>query len=398
MDILFVTISWPGKERHNLYSDLMEKFKENEHEVYVLTNSPRRTGNPTSYTIENNIHVLRVKTGNVSKTNPVEKSLSLLLLEWQLKRGLNRYFNNETFDLILFNTPPITLSKLLRYLKSRYNCPLYLLLKDIWPYGFVNFDLIKRDGLIYKYFRRHEERLYKLADVIGCMSPKGVEFILEKHPYLPRDKVEVCPNSIKVRENRLAKNNAIRSKYGIPEEATVFIFSGNLGLGHGLDFLIRAIIKLKEYDKAFFLIGGAGTYYSKIKTVFERENPANAYLYSYLPAEEYEALISTCNVGLILLDSHYTYPQFPSRLLSYLENKMAVLCTVNEETDIGEIVEDNEAGLNTIHGDMNAFVEAVKEMSENKKHTTEMGIRGFNLLKNQYDVTKSYEVIMKHFV
>ena len=120
-------------------------------------------------------------------------------------------------------------------------------------------------------------------------------------------------------------------------------------------------------------------------------------LYSYLPDDEYRDLIATCDVGLILLDHKYSYPQFPSRLLSYLENKMAVLCAVTEETDIGEIIEKSGSGLNTMHGDVDAFKAAVRRISENKPHTKLMGANGFNLLKDRYNVERSSQIIMKHF-
>lgn len=399
MNVLFVTISWPEEGKRNLYSDLMDKFIQEGHNVYVVSNRPRRNDKDASFAEENGIHVLRVKTGNITKTNPIEKSISLFLLGWQLKWGINKYLDDKEFDLLLFNTPPITLAGLLGYLKKKFNSPLYLLLKDIWPYGFADMGLIKRGGWIYNYFRRKEKKLYQLSDVIGCMSPKGVDFILDKHPYLDRNKVEVCPNSITVDENRTngISDNSIRDKFGIPEDATVFIFSGNLGIGHGLDFLMESILKLKDYKEAFFLIGGAGTYYSKLEKVFAKENLPNAHLYSYLPADEYEKLIGTCDVGLILLDQKYTYPQFPSRLLSYLENKMAVLCAVNKETDIGEIVEQHNVGLNTLHGDFEQFKQSVIRLCKNRQTVKKMGAQGFELLKNKFSVEQSYKTIMKHF-
>lgn len=398
VNLLFVTIAWPESGKRNLYTDLIHQFRDEGHQVTVVASRPRRNKLPSSFKEEEGVSVLRIKTGNISKTNPLEKSISLFLLNLQFKRGINKYLKGKSFDLILFNTPPITLSGLLKTLKHKYQCPLYVLLKDIWPYGFSDFGLIKKGGWVYNYFRRHEKKLYNLADFIGCMSPKGVKFLLEKHPELDSEKVEVCPNSIKVNGIQQTKNHSIREKFDIPKEATVFIFSGNLGLGHGLDFISDAILELRNYNKAFFLIGGAGTYFSKMKQVFDKENPPNAMLYSYLPEKDYEELISTCEVGLILLDNIYTYPQFPSRLLSYLENRMAVLCAVNKETDIGVIVEENGAGINTLHGDMTEFIDAVKILSEDTSSTKQMGENGYMLLKDKYTVQKSYSAIIKHFV
>ncbi|MDZ7693166.1 MAG: glycosyltransferase [Balneolaceae bacterium] len=207
----------------------------------------------------------------------------------------------------------------------------------------------------------------------------------------------MCPNAIKVPEENFVPDEGIKEKYGIPKDATVFLFSGNLGKGHGLDFLIESIQRLEEYEKAFFLIGGAGTHFNKIKSAFSISKPKNAYLYSYLPEKEFEQILGICDVGLILLDSCYSYPQFPSRLLAYLKSKMAVLCAVNKKTDIGDIVEAADAGLSTVHGNFKEFEKAVTTLSENKNQTKSMGKNAYQLLLEKYSVEDAYKVIMKHF-
>ncbi|MDZ7693165.1 MAG: hypothetical protein U5K69_18935 [Balneolaceae bacterium] len=184
MNILFVTICWPDEGRSNLYTDLIHEFRDNGHEMYVVSNNQRRTGKSSSYKIEKGVNVLRVKTGNISKTNYIEKGLSLLLLNFQFKRKIKEYWSDKNFDLILFNTPPITMSGLLSDLKYNYSSKIYLLLKDIWPYGFVDLEAIQENGIIWKYFRRHEKKIYGISDYIGCMSPKNVDFVLKKNPQL----------------------------------------------------------------------------------------------------------------------------------------------------------------------------------------------------------------------
>jgi glycosyltransferase involved in cell wall biosynthesis len=402
MNILFVTIAWPEKGRRNLYTDLMSEFSSHGHSVTVLCSREKSAGKPDSFEHEDGIKVLRVKTGNIKKSGTAEKALSLMFLGRNFRKGVRRYLADSEFDLILFNTPPITLSGFLQHLKKRYSAPLYLLLKDMWPYGFADFGVIKEGGMAYNYLLRHEKRIFEISDHIGCMSPKGVDFVLNNYPEMDRDKVEVSPNSMKITRRSDSTNdnnsdNRVRAKYGIPDDATVFIFSGNLGLGHGLDFLVESIIKLKSYEKAFFLIGGAGTHFSRIKKRMDEENPPNAYMYSYLPDEDFKELMSVCDVGLILLDCKYSYPQFPSRLLGYLHDKMAVLCAVNRETDIGDIVERNEAGLSTIHGDLDGFMNAIYKLCENSGATKEMGRNGFDLLQREYSAERSFETIMSHY-
>lgn len=399
MNILFVTIAWP-ENGTNLYTDLIHEFRDNGHKLTVICNRERRVKKNDSFKMEAGVNVLRLNSGNIKKAGILEKGISLLRLGWTFKRGIKRYLNEYKFDLILFNTPPVTLSGFLEYLKLKYDCPVYLLLKDMWPYGFADFGIVKRNGFVYNYILKHENKVFQLCDRIGCMSKKGSEFVLGNYPEIDREKVEICPNSIRISpstESNKSNIDEIKSQYGIPSGATVFIFSGNLGLGHGLEFLVESILKLKNYRNAYFLIGGAGTFFSKIKKIMDVEKPPNAYMYSYLPDDEFYKLMSICDVGLILLHSKYSYPQFPSRLLGYLRAKMAVLCSVNAETDIGDIIENNGAGLKTLHGDSDSFIKSVKKLSEDRYLLNEMGKNGYRLLENEYDVRNSYEIIMRHY-
>ena len=98
-------------EASGIYTDLMRKFRDDGHEVYIIFPRERRHGLPTELKVNDHVHVLGVKTLNVSKTNVIEKGIGQVLLEEQFKRALKRYFWNVKFDLILYSTPPITSTK-----------------------------------------------------------------------------------------------------------------------------------------------------------------------------------------------------------------------------------------------------------------------------------------------
>ena len=397
MNILFISIAWPSPGKKNLYSDLMGEFVLHGHRVHVAATYRENGDNREQRTEENGISVLRIPSGRIMKTSYLRKALSLFTLGGKFKRSIYAHYGKESYDLILAHTPSITLSNLYRKLKRRYRAPLYLMLKDMWPQGSVDHGVFRKYSIPWIYFRMHEKRLYKVSDFIGTMSPMGAEYLLAKNPYLGRDKVEVCPNSIRpVEEVPPVPGQKIRDKYGIPGDACVFIFSGNLGVGHGLHFLVEALGKLSGYKKAYFVIGGAGTHYRFLESRLAENPTHNVFLYNWLPREDFEDILATSNVGLIFLYK-YSSPQFPSRLLSYLEYSKAVLCAVNDETDIGSITEKEACGLTVTHGDMDGFIAAIKELSEKPEERKSMGARGRKLLMDSYTARHSYEIIMKHF-
>ncbi|MCK4990043.1 MAG: glycosyltransferase family 4 protein [Bacteroidales bacterium] len=397
MNILFISIAWPATGNRNLYSDLMDEFVSNGHRVHVAATRYDNEGGMEELSEENGIKVLRIHSGKIMKTSYLRKATVLLTLGRKLRLAIRRNFGNERYDLIIAPTPPITLSVLYKKLKRKYQAPFYLLLKDIWPQGSVDLNVFRKYSIPWFYFRIHERRLYTVANHIGTMSPLGAEYLRSKNSFIPPDKVEVCPNSIRPAELSSKKgSHEIRDKYGIPRDACVFIFSGNLGKGHGLHFMVQAIQELADYPNAYFVFGGAGTHYTYLESRLAESDPGNVFLYNWLPRKDFEDILTTSDVGLILLYK-YTSPQFPSRLLSYLEYSKAVLCAVNEDTDIGSIVEQEGCGLSVKHGDLDAFVDAVKILSEQVSERKLMGARARSLIMDRYTATHSYEIIISHF-
>ncbi|HPT21830.1 MAG TPA: glycosyltransferase family 4 protein [Bacteroidales bacterium] len=398
MRVLFISIAWPGQGERNLYSDLLSEFALNGHEVFVvsaselddLQNGSREPVN------ENGMTILRIKTGMIRKTSYLRKSISLLTLGNKISSAIVKHFPGIKFSIILSHTPPITLSVLFRKLKKYHNAYFYLLLKDIWPQGSVDHKIFKKYSIPWCYLRFHERLIYKTADKVGCMSPLGVSYILSHNNFLSESKVEVFPNSIRPTVDfPVVENTLIRQKYGIPNEACVFIFSGNLSKGHGLGFLVDAVKRLSGYPSAFFLIGGSGTHYDYLENSFSNYDKSNVLLYRRLPLDDFNKLMQSSDIGLILLDSCYTVPQFPSRLLSYLDHSKPVLCAVNSATDIGTIVEKNNCGKTVLHGDIEAFIGAVRLLSENPALRKQMGLNSRKLLDTEYNVSNCYNIITK---
>ena len=78
MNVLFIALAWPNPGTPNLYTDLMDEFVQAGDTVCVATLCERRNGLPTHLQEENGMKILRVKCGNIQKTNKYEKAMELL--------------------------------------------------------------------------------------------------------------------------------------------------------------------------------------------------------------------------------------------------------------------------------------------------------------------------------
>lgn len=394
MNILFLTlVEINSIEDRGTYSDLLRKFRNENHQITIVTPVERRKGISTNFMSKDGVEILQVKTFNIQKTNIIEKGIGTLAIEYQYLSAIKNHLSNKKFDLVLYSTPPITFGKVIEFIKKRDQAYSYLLLKDIFPQNAVDMKMLSAGGFLHKQFVKKEKKLYQISDTIGCMSPANVDFVLKHNPDINKSKVEVNPNTIEPIsfQYSIEEKKNIREKYGVPNDKKVLVYGGNLGKPQGLDFLLETIAETKNKD-AFFLIVGDGTEFLKIKSWFEKNIPNNAKLLQRLPKEDYDKLLATCDIGLIFLDKNFLIPNFPSRLLSYLEMKIPVLAATDPNTDIGEIIEIANCGYKVMAGNQEEMQAKITQILGDDLEV--LGNNGRNFLMQEYTVDKSYDLIL----
>lgn len=408
-NVVFLTMARMTEiNRRGIYTDLLRKFQSEGWNIYVVTPHERSLGIPTELKEDDGVHFLGVKTLNLQKTNAIEKGVGQVLVESQYKAAIKKYLSDVKFDLVLYSTPPITFPKVITYLKRQNpQAMTYLLLKDIFPQNAVDIGMMSTTGvkgLLYKFFRRKEKKLYAVSDYIGCMSPANVEFVLKHNPEIDPARVEVAPNSIELNVNKVepdqktAERYHIRKKYDLPTDKPIFIYGGNLGKPQGIKYLTQCLNAVKNRTDCFFVVVGTGTEYSHLEAWMSKlrnqKEDVCVKLMRGLPKEDYDLLVKHCDVGLIFLDYRFTIPNYPSRLLSYLENKMPVVCATDVNTDIGKIAEKNGYGYWCESVKPEDFTTLVDKMLASDR--TAMGENGYEFLKQNYLVEHTYHAIMKH--
>lgn len=398
MNILFLSIGrFDSINQHAIYPDLLREFKNQGHNVYVVSRRERRTGLPTELVEEDGARLLKVRIGNITKTNIIEKGISTILIESQYKAAIKKYFSDVKFDMVMYSTPPITFASVVKYIKKRDNAKSYLLLKDIFPQNAVDMGMMSKSGwksIIHKYFRRKEKMLYAFSDKIGCMSQANVDYVLKHNPEIAEDRVEVSPNCVDVVDMSISqeKREELRRKYNIPLDKKVFVYGGNLGKPQGIGFMMKCFSALSDNEDVFFLVVGSGTEYKKIEQFVRDEKPENVMLMESLPKDEYDAMVACCDVGLIFLDHRFTIPNFPSRLLAYMQAGLPVLACTDPNTDIGKVITDGGFGWWCESNSVEDFSACVEKALNTD--FAEMIVKEKAYLVDNYSVQRVYEKLM----
>lgn len=396
MNALFVTMVWPQKGTENMYSDLVSEFTERGHHIDVLALSEKRSNISTHIETDVNQDVVYVNCGNIQKVNKYTKVINSFLAGIKLLRADSKYLAGRKYATIIFALPPLTITPFLIRLKHKHNSKLYLLLKEFWPQDPVDLGAMSYGGIVWKAFRYLEKMLYQNSEYIGTMSEAGIRYLNDHNAGLKAE-IEVCPNSQKAIFLPKYGRDEIRSKYCIPANKCVFVFGGNFGVSQGIpEFLESVKTSIEKVDDAYFLLIGNGTEFDKVQESLIKFGKDRVGIYKSLPRDEFDKVLSACDVGVISLYPQYTVPNVPSRMISYLLAELPILAAVDKATDAGDIVENAGCGIKVINGETESFVQAVIKLTE-KNLRDEMSKCSRKLMLEKYTTEKAYNTIIRHF-
>lgn len=404
MKVLFLTIGAVSDFNNSgAYTDLLKKFAREGHDVYVVGAIEKRYGIETNLQEVFGIHILKVRIGNITKTNMVEKGISTLLIGEQYKRAIEKFFRNINFDIILYTTPPITIAGLVKNLKKKYNSFTYLLLKDIFPQNAVDIGILSKKGLkglIYIYFKIIERNLYDVSDCIGCMSQANVDFIL-KEVDEKKKRIEICPNTIDVIESvKRNDKEEILNKYNIPKDKYLLLYGGNFGKPQNVPYIVEVLKRSSAVNNIHFVLCGSGTEYGVLEKYCMEDKPLHITLIQHLPYKEYADLVSICDVGLLFLDYRFTIPNYPSRLLDYLNYNLPVIAATDINTDVGRDIVEGDCGWWVESRRPEEYINVLMQIFEDKDLENRLYEKSKNAKKyliNNFETSRAYNMIIESY-
>ena len=296
MNILYLSaVPFKIDKNPSIYTDLIQELTNFGDKITVVSIDNSLKPFQIKKVTQKNIDLICIGSFKLYNVSIFRKGLAILSLPFFMKKGLKK-LDISKFDLILYETPPITWAGIVSQLKKKNNTKSFLMLKDIFPQNAVDIGLIKKESFIFKYFKKKEKLLYEVSDCIGCMSKGNMDYVLKNNSEILKEKVCYFPNT---------KKDTGSGKINFNKEKLQFIYGGNMGLPQGVLSIVSAISYFKNDEDIEFIFVGKGTEWNKISEYFRDQK--NVKVLESLPREEYESLLSSCDAGFIFLDSRFIH-------------------------------------------------------------------------------------------
>ncbi|MBZ5526602.1 MAG: glycosyltransferase [Acidobacteriia bacterium] len=114
--------------------DLAAEFHRQGHEVTVITPS-HEIVDEAQVTWDEGTRIVRVRTGKIKGVGRIWRALEEIRLSGVVWRRVGRFLLENPADFIVFYSPTIFWSALVRRLKALWGCPAYLILRAIRSCG-----------------------------------------------------------------------------------------------------------------------------------------------------------------------------------------------------------------------------------------------------------------------
>lgn len=292
----------------------------------------------------------------------------------QFYKGTFAKESKECDVMFIFSTPPIQ-GAMAAIVKKFNNMPLVYNLQDIFPDSLVGTGLAKKGGLLWKIGRVIENFTYKHADKIIVISEDFKKNIMAKG--VPEDKIAVVYNWVDQNAvvNVPREDNKLFDMYGLDRSKFYVTYNGNIGLSQNMDMLLEVAKALEANDDIHFVLVGNGAYLEEVKRIVAERHIDNVHLLPFQPYEDISHVFSLGDVSLVISKPGTGAASVPSKTWSIMSASRPVLANF-DENELKTIVEENECGIFTKAGDMEAFKEAIIKLYENRDLCKEYGLNG----------------------
>lgn len=280
------------------------------------------------------------------------------------------------FDGIIWYSPTIFFGPLISRLKRKFNCPAYLILRDMFPDWAVDIGLMKK-RLPYYFFKFAEFNQYRAANFIGIQAPGNFKYfdigVFKKF----KSKLELLWTWVTPSDLFLSCSIDINKTHLSGRK--IFVYAGNMGVAQDFGLIMDLVIRYKSRSEIGFVFVGRGSEVERLKEVAASHCLENILFYDEIDSAQIPALYAQCNIGLVALDPRHKSNNIPGKFLSYMGSGLPALARLNVGNDLINIIDDNEVGVSYVGSSSSEFEIAANRLIEMVANDKEISIRCKNL-------------------
>ena len=306
-------------------------------------------------------------------------SLPVLLAQWYWKP-----------DVVWVVEPPLMCAPAAATFSFLRGAKSWLHIQDYEVDAAFNLGLIKGTTLR-RFIEGAERSLMRRFDRVSTISGRMVERAQSKG--LAAEKVVLFTNWVDTGDIfPLASPNLYRAELGLPDDAVVALYSGNMGNKQGLEILSDVARQLRDESRLAFVFGGNGSGRADLER--RCAGLSNVRFLDLQPLERLNDWLGLADIHLLPQRADAADLVMASKLTGMLASGRSVLATAHAGTELERVVaREADCGLVVPPEDPAAMAQALRTLAADPARRTELGANGRRYAERELN----QDVILRRF-
>jgi len=353
---LFNTFEPPGAP---IFKDVLPYLAGQGHEINIyVSNLAYKKPSPIKKENKNNLKYNFIKTISFSNNNYLSK-LSVMI-SYSISSIFKSLFSKKFDKNIFITQPPLFFfwGSVLQLIKrEKYIC----IIMDVYPEVAIKSGVLRKNGFFARIFSEISKYSLNRADdviVIGRCMKKRLEDM-----GVISEKISIITNWVDEKSIRpiLHERNKFRKSHGL-DNKIVIMYSGNMGIGHYFDDILKVAKGMQDYKDVVFLFIGDGMRKNEV-VQFKNEN--NLENIKILPYQDHSILnqsIASADIHFVSLRDGFEGLMVPSKVYAILAAGRPILFQGPPSSEISYMINEYEIGLTVKPGDIESLNKCVLKM------------------------------------
>ncbi|MDB2676663.1 glycosyltransferase family 4 protein [Amylibacter sp.] len=344
-----------------LFRELAEDLSAN-----FLKRSELYTGHPDTLKFIDKIETLKItKSPIYNRKSKITRILSWLKYTWFAFFKI--IFASKGTLVFVVSNPPLIGPLALIVGKIR-RLPYVVLIYDMHPDTMISFGVLREDSVSVRFWRfinKHvwegASAVYTIGDVMAEKLAKQFDVEKTKQKYVGVVPPWADTENIKPIEKTL---NPLANEYGQLGFTTV-LYSGNMGISHDIESILKAAKLLKHREDIKFLFFGEGEKWQSAYDFVEVEGLTNVQVLPFQPEARLPYTMSLGDISLVALDKGAEGLMVPSKMYYYMAAGSAIIGICQGRNDLSESLYKGDSGLIVLPGDYEKLTENIIYLVDN---------------------------------
>ena len=367
-----------------------------ESEVHAVSGYPNylyKRSKAAAFETRNGVSIHRLRSTRLDKNSIPKKALNMLTFGLSvLFFGMTRF---ETGDRVLVVTTPPTLPFFVSIISMLKGLKMILLVHDTYPEILVASGKMKKESPIFGLLQSVKNWIYKMSAGIIVVG-RDMERLAREQTKGLETPIVTIPNWAELETVQPDESRGENFRRGLGLSGKfILLYAGNMGYPNDLETIIEAADLLRDEAEIKFVFLGTGAKRQWLRNRITELALDNVILLDPRPREDQTEFLNGCDVGIVSLVEEMKGVSVPSRTYNLLASGKPILALVDSESEIGELIREEEIGFLAGHNGPKNLAEKIRKISRNPELLRQMGVKAREIAVERFNKDEALRAYRK---